>query len=30
MAIMGRLLGIKQASSIGDHIAEVVAKLNLI
>jgi hypothetical protein len=30
MAIMGRILGIKQASVIGDHIAELVAKLNLI
>jgi hypothetical protein len=30
MAIMGRILGIKQASAIGDHIAEVVSKLNLI
>jgi len=30
MAIMGRVLGIKQASAIGDHIADLVAKLNLI
>jgi hypothetical protein len=30
MAIMGRILGIKQASRIGDHIEQLVAKMNLI
>lgn len=30
MAVVGRVLGIKHASAIGDHIAELVAKLNLV
>ena len=30
MAIVGRVLGIKRASAIGYHIAELVAKLNLV
>ena len=30
MAIVGRVLGIHRASAIGDHIAELVSKLNLV
>ncbi len=29
MAVMGRMLGIKRASVIGDHVAALVAKLHL-
>jgi hypothetical protein len=30
MQVMGRILGIKRASQMGDYIAELVQKMNLI